>query len=311
MHWMRDFRWRTLFVAVAVAVALARAEAIPVYRASVGVTGAPIVSDEGDFGAHAADAVLFSATDGKLGNADARADFIGLGINAFAHIPVQPPVTPFPPITMSAGGSARLRVEDLVITNVSDPGNLAPIPVALSFTLSGLFDLLQNSEDDSRASASIGIDYGLGVPGVGSTATPVDIGGISRISDRGILTATNRGMFNGLLGEEMQIDGMFQTPSIVVPVGVPLHMTFQLSAGASVATRDGSEVNASTMFGHTVSFGPGAVFVLPAGYTSNSVQAGIVDNVAVVPLPSAVWLMLSGLGVAAMRVRSKSADVEA
>jgi hypothetical protein len=209
---------------------------------------------------------------------------------------------------MSAGASARVRATDVVITNMLDPGNLDPVSVALSFSLVGMFSLSQNPLDDTRASAAVSIDYGLGVPGPGSTAIPDTIGAINRLSDAGVFAASNSGIFFGVIGDEMMISGVFQTPTFVVPVGTPLVLTLGLISSANTVTRDGGIISASSQFPDTLAFATGAVFVLPTGYTANSVQAGIVDNVAAIPEPEIYAMMLAGIGLvsfAARRTRRK------
>jgi hypothetical protein len=196
-----------------------------------------------------------------------------------------------------------MRFEDLVFTNPADPETPGMIPVSLRLDLSGSFVLSQIAESNSTATGGVTLTYGLGVPGPGSTAIPRDIGAMRRELDRGDSRPSNSGIFAVLGNSDAPlIDGIFITPEFLVPVNTPLLLTVTLTGSASVVTRDGGPVSAITAFGDTLRFpGTGPVFVVPAGYTVDSIGAGIVNNVSAVPLPATVWLFLAGLTTLGLR----------
>ncbi len=276
--------------------------AIPAFQATATATGKPIDTDEGDAGASASNDVFYPS-DGKGAVSSATASSGGLGVFASAGIPGQPAADPFPPVSVSGGASARMRFEDLVFTNPADPETPGMIPVSLRFALSGSFVLSQIAESNSTATGGVTLTYGLGVPGPGSTASPRDIGALRRQLDRGDSLPSNSGIF-AVLGnsDDPLIDGIFVTPEFLVPVNTPLVLSVTLTGSASVVTRDGGPVSAITSFGDTLRFpGTGPVFVVPAGYTVDSIEAGIVNNVSAIPLPATVWLFLAGLTTLGLR----------
>lgn len=281
---------------------------LPAYQATASATSRPIVSDSGDVGASADNGVFYPG-DGKGASVWASASPQGLKVLATAGIPQQPPKDPFGSLSVAAGGSARMRFDDVVFS--SGPADASPglIPVSLNLAIDGSFDLLQQGMGDATATGGVSVVYGLGVPGPGSTATPATVASLLRQRDRGSSLGSRSGFFD-VLGDSdgWALDGVFQTPTILVPADTPLLLTVMLIANASVVTRDGTPVNALTAFDHTLRFPlDGPVFNLPEGYTAHSLQAGIVNNVSAVPLPPTSWLFAMGLAAVAARGRRPAA----
>jgi hypothetical protein len=91
-----------------------------------------------------------------------------------------------------------------------------------------------------------------------------------------------------------------QTPVWTLPVNTPFTLTLQLNTAAAVSVvfSDGYITSALSDFGNTLSFATDRpVFTLPAGYTVNSADAGIVNNTFSTPVPeaSSAALLLAGL----------------
>jgi hypothetical protein len=280
----------------------ADALALPIYQATANATGRPIVSAAEDAGASADNGVAYPS-DGKGASVQASASRQGLKVFAMAGIPAQPAATPFPPLSVAAGGTAQMRFDDVVFSGSDADVAAGLIPVSLNLALDGSFSLLQAGTSNASARGGVSVSYGLGVPGPGSTAVPHTVGTLRRELDRGDSLHNNDGLFAALgPSDAWVVDGNFQTPVFLVPVDTPLLLTVVLNASATAVTRDGAPVNAVTAFDHTLRFPlDTAVFNLPAGYTANSLQAGIVDNVSAVPLPPTLWLFACGLAAIAAR----------
>ncbi|CAN0375465.1 unnamed protein product, partial [Phaeothamnion confervicola] len=148
-------------------------------------------------------------------------------------------------VTGAAGSSAGLRYDDIVFTHVGDPTNTTPISVSTNFVLDGFF-VLNNGSDDTRASAGISVNYGLGT-GLANAVTT--IGGITRTRDHGTLTANNSGVFqNHALDDAMSINGTFASTVLTVPVGVPVPLSLRIIVGTQGASRDGTAVAGTVNF---------------------------------------------------------------
>ena len=278
----------------------ALAAAAPLYTAVIDFSGTSHDAAIDDtFSAVLEDSV--TAANGSTGTAFAVANGQKTGVHAAITLPGGLPSL----ASFGAGGSGRARVDDLVFTNFNNPADLSPIEVSTNFRLDGFFRLL-NGSVDTRASGGVSIDYGLGT-GPGNLVTT--IGGITRAIDRGTLTANNSGVFQQAgLGDDMTIDSVFVSTVLTVPVGVPLPLSLRLIVSANGVSRDGGFVEAETNFRDTLFFAADRpVFNLPAGYTANSVQAGILDNrLSAVPVPAAAPLLAVALtGLLAWRSRAQ------
>ncbi|MEM7467005.1 MAG: hypothetical protein AAF387_08990 [Pseudomonadota bacterium] len=290
------------------------AHAIPIYRAGTDITTipGPGASDESD-----AFAQVFTVADphpigGRTATAHGRAASFGLGSFALSIVPSQVGDIPFA-LSISSGATARLRFDDIVVTNEQDPGNSDPIDVSMSFLLDGVAGIFGSEgfpvEDgsDVRATAAVSVVYGFGAPGPGSTAIPDSIGSVIWEFDHGSLNIIQTGVLSDAIpGNQMSFAGTFETPTFSVPVDESLVLYLEIIASASAVSRDGSAVGAQSDFLNTLtlpSFGP--VFDLPEGYTANSVAGNIVDNVYVAPVPiPATWLLLLSASAALVRRRT-------
>lgn len=289
--------------------------AIPIYRAITDITTipGPSSSDESDGIAQVSTVAAPHPIGGQTASANARAASFGLGSFAQSVVPAQ--VGPIPSaISIAAGASARLRVDDIMVTNDLDPGNDDPIDVSMSFSLDGVASIFGGlgfpveSGSDVRASVGVSVVYGFGAPGPGSTAIPDTIGSVSWRFDHGSLNISQNGALDGAIPtSEMFVNGTFETPVYSVPVDEPLVLYLEIVASASAVSRDGSAVGAQADFFNTLTLPTtGPVFDLPTGYTVNSVNGNILDNafVAPIPIPAAWVLMLSGLALVKLRFKT-------
>jgi hypothetical protein len=280
--------------------------AAPWFQAVAQTTAQPIASEQGDAGAAATSSASFPA-DGRGANASAIAGAGVLKVSADAGIAAQPPAEPFVPLSVGGGGSATMRFDDVVFRSLANPKSAGFVEVALNVQIDGAFSLSQVAASDSTARAGLTLSYGLGVPGAGSSANPKTIGTLTRQIDRGLTSAGNAGVFSVLGADDgLSIDGLFTTPTFLVPLGTPLFLSLTLNANANAVTRDGAPVSAAAAFGDSLHW-PAArpVFVLAEGYTARSAQAGIHGNVSAVPAPPGAWMFAAGLLAVAWRIGSQ------
>ena len=98
------------------------------------------------------------------------------------------------------------------------------------------------------------------------------------------------------------------TPLWTLPVNVPFTLTLQLfvAADVSVILSDGYITSALSDFGNTLSFVTDRpVFSLPVGYSANSVEAGVLDNVFTTPVPEPASGVLITLGLLVIGARAR------
>jgi len=113
-----------------------------------------------------------------------------------------------------------------------------------------------------------------------------------------------------LTGFDRDVD--MKTIFFTLPVNTPLTMTLSLAISSSVTVdfADSFNVSANTDLSNTLTFATDRpVFDLPLGYTVNSAEAGVVENMFVAPLPvpepAAAWMI--GVGLAGLWVRRRRA----
>lgn len=293
----------------------AAAITIPTYRAQAHAAGSDGDTDEGGPSAKAEAAGFTIIGAAAQGSAIASGSGLGAGgkvamVARTLHGDVD---GIWNSATVSGGGVARFRIDDLVFTR-DDPTDTRSVPVATLLPIDGVFFVRRDDGANSWARAYLGVEYGLGVPGVGSTAFLRTIGGIQygetgNAVGQSDLSHSAYGIFAGLAGQSM-IDGVFVSPVFDVPVNVPALLNINLSASAAIVARDGSTAEAMADFMNTLAFRPGGpIFVLPDRVSARSVTAGIDGNSwpggspnnppAPVPLPPAAGLLaaaLAGLG---------------
>jgi hypothetical protein len=110
--------------------------------------------------------------------------------------------------------------------------------------------------------------------------------------------STPSGFLVGQAGNEIT------TPTVTLPVNVPFRLSFSLGTAASIVPPpgQGSALFAAADYSRTLAFSSQRpVFNLPAGYTVNSIQAGVVNN-TFVPEPGSLALLgAAALGLLARR----------
>lgn len=222
-----------------------------------------------------------------LGSSNSSASIFGLGASAYARA-----ITDFNFLgperyTFRSQSAAEGTWSDFI---VSGPGGPSTIPISLNLFIEGSTSTVIGSS--SSVSDLVESIAQLTVFGNGQ----VSGGSYLRTRDKSagaIVSAT------GLLAD---FDGstLVTTPVFNVPVNTPFSVKLQLSATAQVSAKFNEIffMEAVTSFGNTLTFAPsGPAFNLPAGYTINSVDAGIVNNTYVVPEPSSMCLSALGVGV--------------
>ena len=116
--------------------------------------------------------------------------------------------------------------------------------------------------------------------------------------DNGLISPPTQ---TGLLASFNGTSANVQTPVWTLPVNTPFTLTLILNTSARVGVvfSDGYVTSALSDFGNTLSFATDRpVFALPAGYTANSVEAGVVDNLFTSPVPEPGSAALAALGLA-------------
>lgn len=195
-----------------------------------------------------------------------------------------------------ASVTAYLTIDDLVI---SGPGGSVSGSMRLQLdgglgANAGIF-----GSPHSIASSTAAVQIGVEMRAPSFLATGVGYSQTSANQD-GILPGTTRGLLADYHGGPMGIE----IPFTDAPVGTPITLYLSLySFSAASLQADGAYfelyrawAEGISSYTNSLSFATsGNVFVLPEGYTANSLSAGIANNAYVVPLPAAAWLLGSGL----------------
>lgn len=179
---------------------------------------------------------------------------------------------------------------DFIVTGPASPANI-PISVNLNIEGSTLAIATTSPSGQSQASSSVQFNIrGNGQLFGGTYGQTFTNGGPATFSATGLLVG-----FDGNLD--------VTSPVFNVPVNTPFTIELQLSVASNLSAQFSEifTVNANTNFLNTLTFAQaGPVFNLPSGYTINSVDAGIVDNVAI-PETSAFLLAGAGIGLISIR----------
>lgn len=299
------YRTRLFCVLLAVAMLCSPfASATPIFQARAGVAGQDSVSNTGGSGASAGTSHSRDLEEGiSSGSAFAYVDTGAMGVRARASIqPVEFEhfgELVFGRLSSSAGGSAFVRYFDIMFTGES--GEEGEIAVSTRLSLDGVLSV---GNTPGLSSAGISVDYGLGVPGPGSTAITNNIGRVNRGYNSTEYTASTTGIFAAQIDDsDNGFDSFFDTPIFNIPLNTMVSLAIELSAGASVTTQDGDSVAAMSDFSQTLLLGYNdLVFNLPSGYTANSSSLGITNNQFTstqpstpVPAPASALLLIIGL----------------
>ncbi len=307
----QPFRRLGGWLALAIAVALAWPQgsaAQPSFSAEANAAAAGVQDSSSGSGAtpQAVAAGPVSAN-GVTASAAASADFCRLTGSSSVTASAAPGMGGF-----SGGASTRasFAFDDLVFSGPSSPVTVNGMNVFFVGSLTAAVSPPQNVIQFAR------VDSGILVGGfslisfarldyVGSTGT-------ASINDGGLLVgAGTLSSFPG--GATYSFNGILTTGSFSVPVGLPLDFSvnLDLQGNATLTSASGGSGEASTDFGLpgglSIALG-GPIFDLPDGYSVNSTQARIVDNVCYTPasvpaLPLAGALVL-GVGLAALGLRA-------
>lgn len=134
------------------------------------------------------------------------------------------------------------------------------------------------------------------------------------LSSSGVLQVTKTGMFQNWNPSP----GTLTTPQFIVSANTPftLRVILDTYGSANGSSLSHSGTSGASEFAHTLTFATsGNVFNLPTGYTANSADAGIQNNLFVVPelststmLLGAGSLFLAGLGIRSRKSQAQCAD---
>lgn len=197
---------------------------------------------------------------------------------------------------MGSSATASMLFDDLIISNLANPANLAPINVSFAFHLSGkltLGDIGTPGVLENNSNVRLLVSFALG----SSSSLGGSVGTICRRTDDSV-PCFSTGVFGGQPEPEI-INGSYQTPTRQVQVGVPQYLGLLLQVQSGAANLNITPQEAALDFMNTLDFVAGLpVFTLPAGYTANSASARIVNNIYLpVPEPAQHLLLLGGLAL--------------
>jgi hypothetical protein len=211
----------------------------------------------------------------------------GLKANASASVRTAAPIGNSQLFVFSTSTFAGAEWSDFIITG---PNNLATVPISLNLEIDGTFATSTISTPSGRSGANsqvqivvINDDNRFG----GFFSQTTSNGGSATFSSSGLLVG-----FDG--------DSAITTPLFNVPVNTPFTIILQLSlsAGVFAPANEISDMTASATFSNTFKISTsGPAFNLPAGYTINSAEAGIVDNVSI---PETSSFLLAALGTGSL-----------
>jgi hypothetical protein len=175
--------------------------------------------------------------------------------------------------TMESVESTTAIWHDIRVTGPAGP---TMVPVSVNLVLHGSFAFQVSTVVDpfnvgwqqySSASLSLRINDAFGASG--NWGVRSDNGGP-------IITPLHDGVFENF-------NGTFEgaTETVMVPVNTAFPIQMELQTRASIAMPQGGSIyiTANTDFAHTASFATsGPAFNVPAGYTVNSLEAGVTNN---------------------------------
>jgi len=184
--------------------------------------------------------------------------------------------------TPEAGAYAQMVLHDIVISRTGG-GPSKPVSACLNLHVNGVLEaafLGGNPDSNGHATAQVDLVATLGSPQSPIFEPPlIEVTGLWSIGNAGNGETSNRtGFFNGLAP-----DGTGCSATVDLPLDTPftLRLTVRVLVESSVRWGFGA-ATAFGNFGATVSFpSDRPVFDLPNGYTVNSAEGEIVDNMFV------------------------------
>jgi hypothetical protein len=174
--------------------------------------------------------------------------------------------------TVQVGG---LAFANTIWTDMEVRGTPGMVPTRIRIHVSG--GMSAGTSLNPRATANVQLLMRINGQDVGNGSRTISvIGGSTTINETGILRN-----FDG--------DAVIESAPIMVAANTPFQVEIQLTASASTSLFWGfsGDASALTDFSHTVTLATDRpVFDVPAGYTVNSAQARIVNNVFAIPCPA-------------------------
>jgi hypothetical protein len=250
------------------------------------------------------------------GSAQAGAGFVGA--NAQASI-----------MTTGASGhistnhfsSARMIIDDLIISGPDDNDITVSLNLALAGSIQTAVNWISATFTGSFMEASSGVNYTVQIRRASN--------GFGIHSDSGSVSVLNRETDNSFLGgpdvRQVTSSGLFGSVNSNTATGFSimsqgsttfllndnfineeLELEMLLTVGAGTIAHDAvGSAQSTAQFGNTISFATsGPVFDLPSGFTANSAQGNIVNNLFFLPgataVPEPAMLALLAFGLAGL-----------
>ena len=228
-------------------------------------------------------------TNGSANNAYAAAGPDGLRVDANSTVfsSYSPGGTPGQFFDrVDPGASAAMTLDDVIIS-----GPAGTISTSYRIHLSGSL----------QASKQAQAEFSLGSAGVGIQL----LGNGNLLNDNSAIKYSGQPQIgSGLLTNFTGSDDLNSDPfSVMANQAFAITIRLLAFANSTLDATDTGAVSAAANFSNTLTFVTnGPVFVLPVGYTANSISGNISNNQfvpAVVPLPASIWLLITavaGLG---------------
>lgn len=181
-------------------------------------------------------------------------------------------------LTLWVGSITTVSFEDTVVFTGPD----ASVITSLNFALDGSV-----SDDDQESVRTVG---------------PLLSIELYTLNYQSGFSMTQAGQPTGLSGlylsvpDPLDVDGVFSTPNVTVPTNTPVLLRVRFTAANGQRGIGSGNTVVDYLDTFTLASG-GPVFNLPAGFTANAPDLGIVDNAYQVPEPAVAWLLASAAGV--------------
>jgi hypothetical protein len=220
-------------------------------------------------------------------NATSQADIFGLhcatAVNSFQKTSVEQGDNV--DYQLRGGAFASGKYSDVVL-----PGPAGNVLTSLNLFIEGAVNAsgtivpLNELEIDGSVHIDVHVEDALGNQYLGTGGDAVDHFGFDQ---PGFTTYGTDGMLTNF---PQSGAGLITTPQFIAPANTPLIVSLALQCQFKIEDihfDNTFDATAQSNFPSTLQFNPdGPVFNLPAGYTANSADAGIVDNMFVAPEPS-------------------------